>query len=275
MAQISFEQAEQISNEFNQQRNNNQNNNNQNGPQVGFFKLANDGDEAIVRFLHDTTSSFDLITVHEENVNGKKRKINCIRDAHEPIDRCPLCRKGGNTSTRFFIHLLEYKYDEKGNIYCEPKIWERSLEYATKLRDLINEYGPLSQCLFKVKRSGIAGSVDTKYSIMYAAPQVYPPESFPNRAELFGDYKVVGTVVMDKTAEELNEFITTGSFPQRQRAVSQAQQTESLNNPYNAPSTSGPQGQITLDQQPPQRAAAWGQQANNNANVTTNPTRYY
>jgi len=51
MAKISFEEA--------------QSNVNSNSTGIGFFSLADDGDEAIVRILHDSTDSFDIVTVHE------------------------------------------------------------------------------------------------------------------------------------------------------------------------------------------------------------------
>ena len=35
-----------------------------NNNSVGFFSLKNDGDEAIVRIMHDNTASFDILTEH-------------------------------------------------------------------------------------------------------------------------------------------------------------------------------------------------------------------
>ena len=202
MAQISFEQATK------------ELNNNWKGPSVGFFSLRNDGDEALVRFMHDNTSTFDLVTFHTVKVDGKDRKVNCIRDPREPLDNCPFCKANIPIHNRFFIHLIQYDKDETGKVIPTAKIWERSLSYATQLATLINEYGPLSECLFKIKRNGAAGSTDTTYSIMYASPQVYRPELYPNVPNIFEGYKTVGTIVMDKNYEELVQFMNTGKFPE-------------------------------------------------------------
>ena len=206
MGQVTFEQAtETMSATTNNSRNN-----------VSFFSLKNDGDEAIVRFMHDNTASFDIVAIHPNiSVDGKMRKVNCIRDAREPLDKCPLCNSGAKIENKFFIHLIQYVRDESGNIIPTAKVWERSLVYANQLATLINEYGPLSDCIFKIRRCGVAGSKDTTYQIMYASPQVYKPELYPKKEDLFEGFKVIGSIVMDKTFDELSSFVATGSFPSK------------------------------------------------------------
>lgn len=203
MGQISFEQATGSMQNFP----------GNNRSSVGFFSLKNDGDEAVVRFMHDSTASFDIVAVHPVTIDGKYRKVNCIRDAKDPLDNCPFCNNNIKLENKFFIHLIQYDKDQNGNIVASPKIWERSLAYANTLANLINEYGPLSDHVFKIKRSGVAKSVDTTYQIMYASPQVYRPELYPKKENLFEGYKTIGTLIMDKSFEDLNTFIQTGSFP--------------------------------------------------------------
>jgi len=181
---------------------------------VGFFSLKNDGDEAVVRFLHDSTDSFDLVTTHPVQVGGKFRRVNCIRDPRESLDNCPLCRSGQKIQQRFYIHLINYEKDENGNIVAQPQVWERTASYAITLKNLIDEYGPLSNCIFKIRRNGKAGSMDTTYTILYGNPQVYREEMYPIDADAFQDYKAVGNVVMDKTFDDLAEYVATGAFPE-------------------------------------------------------------
>lgn len=207
MGQISFEKASEVLNSVS----------NGNSSSVGFFTLKNDGDEAVVRFMHDDTSTFDIVAVHPVSVNGKIRKVNCIREATDPLNKCPFCESGVKLENRFFIHLIQYVKDEQGNIIPQAKIWERSLVYAKELASYINEYGPLSNCIFKIKRSGEAGSMDTKYQIMFASPQVYRPELYPSRPELFEGYKTIGGIVMDRSYEDMVTYLSTGSFPQKQQ----------------------------------------------------------
>lgn len=191
------------------------NDNSSSGFSVGFFNLKNDGDEAIVRIMHDNTASFELVTTHPVQIGNKYRRVNCIRDPREPMDNCPMCKSGAKVQQRFYIHLIQYVKDDSGNIVPQPKIWERSASYAVTIKNLIDEYGPLSDCIFKIRRNGEAGSMNTTYSILYGNPQIYRPELYPKDESAFENYSVVGSIVMDKSFEELSEFITTGEFPQK------------------------------------------------------------
>lgn len=183
-----------------------------------FFSLKNDGDEAIVRFMHDDVNSFDIVTTHKIYSEGKYAgRVNCLREAHEPIDHCPLCAKGDKPEHRFYIHMLQYTRDEMGNMVSTPKVWERSLSYAKELKNLISDYGPLSNCLFKVRRNGAAGDMKTTYSLTICMPQNYPPELYPLTTDdltLFGEYTAIGNAVMNRTFDELFTYATTGVMPQ-------------------------------------------------------------
>ena len=118
--------------------------NQQSSSQVGFFTLKDDGDEAIVRFMHDDTASFEILGTHQIKVNGKFRRINCIRNPQDPISSCPFCEGGEKLEYRFFIHLLQYTNNPDGTVSVEPKVWERSISYANKMREYIMNYGPMS-----------------------------------------------------------------------------------------------------------------------------------
>ena len=200
MAQIRFDEIQE------------QNSNNRNG--VGFFSLKNDGDEAVVRIMHDNTDTFDIVSTHAIQLGGKFRRVNCCRSPYDPVDVCPLCASGNSSQHRIYIHLIQYERDENGKIIAVPKVWERSVSYAKIIKDLITTYGPLSNVLLIIKRSGAAGSMDTKYSIMYAPPQIYNDNTYPKvNAEAFDGYTAIGTAVMNKTPEEIGVFVETGSFP--------------------------------------------------------------
>lgn len=207
MSRVSYEQASHVGNYSS------------NNYKVGFFSLKNDGDEAVVRFPYDSTEQFDIFAVHPVQIDGKYSRVNCIRDAREPLDKCPLCNAGVKLENRFYIKIIQYDRDETtGNIVPTAKVWDRPISYATTLASYINEYGPLSECVFKIKRRGVAKSLDTKYDIMLASPQVYRPELYPNKVELFEDFNILGAIVKDKNFDELNEFLSTGKFPNRQQS---------------------------------------------------------
>lgn len=188
---------------------------NEGGDGIKMFGLKDDGDEAIVRILHDSVDDFDILTTHSIKVGDKYRKISCIRDPREPIDNCPLCKTNVKIQQRFFIHMLVYTKDNAGNIICTPMVWERNAnEFAKKFKTLIDEYGPLSQSVFKIKRNGKAGSMDTTYEVMYCNPAFYTAELYPINTQAFANYDTLGRIVMDKTFDEIVTYINTGSFPQ-------------------------------------------------------------
>lgn len=188
---------------------------------IGFFSLRNDGDEAIVRIMHDSIDSFDLVTTHPIQIGGKYRRVNCIRDPHEALDNCPLCRSGSKIQQRMYIHLIQYVRDDQGKITPQGKVWERAASYAVTIKNLIDEYGPLSNCIFKIRRNGKAGSMDTTYSILYSNPQVYRNEDYPKINNMFESYSAVGTAVLNKNFDEISEFIATGDFPQAAKVARQ------------------------------------------------------
>lgn len=206
MAQISFDQVQtsQV-----------------NPNSVNFFSLADDGDEAIVRFLVDDVSDFDIVSVHEEMVAGKRRKVDCLRTPREPLDKCPLCYAGHKTSQRFFIHLLQYfKNPDTGEIEVVPCVWERSTAYCTTLKNLIEEYGPLSESIFKIRRNGAKGDMQTTYSIMFGNPNIYKEEFYPKNVEAFENFSVLNTIVLSKTENDMEYFLNCGEFPQEDNSSS-------------------------------------------------------
>lgn len=186
-----------------------------NSPRVGFFSLKDDGDEAIVRFLCDSVSEFEVFSVHSITLGGKFRKVNCIRDPKAPIDDCPLCREEYTLQRKIYVRLIQYERDENGNLVALPKVWERAGGFASQLKALIDEYGPLSEVLFKVKRSGKAGSRETSYNMFYCNPNVYKDELYPKHTEYFNNYKIEGGLVLNKSFDELETFLNTGAFPEK------------------------------------------------------------
>lgn len=174
---------------------------------VGFFKLANDGDEAVVRFAYTDPSEFKVYTVHPMTVEGKFRTINCLRDLQGSLDDCPLCSAGVQLQQKFFIKLIEYVRNEDGSITPTPKVWERSASYVQILTNLFTEYGDISDCIFKIKRSGAKGDVNTTYSILFGNPSIYNSQLYPKDFSAFENYKILGGPLMDKNYNELKELV--------------------------------------------------------------------
>ena len=215
---------------------------------VGFFSLKNDGDDALVRILHNSVDDFDMLSCHTLEMDGKFKKINCLRGAREPVNKCPLCEaQVGKLTQKIFIHLIQYTKDEQGNIVALPKIWERSISYARTLKGLIDEYGPLERCIFKIRRQGTRGDMQTTYSILFQNPSIYPEDKFPIDKSAFEHYSALGTFVMNKSYEDCVSFVREGKFPETQTSTQNAdwgapptptqfQQAQPVVNPYINPS---------------------------------------
>lgn len=209
MGQINFEAWKNKQAAQTKTTNNNNYQQKDDKPYVGYFTLKNDKDYAIVRIMHDSPADFDMVTGHRFTVNDKLRMVNCLReDLNDPVEKCPLCAAGKKTEDKIYIHLIEYSMDPQGQIIATPKIWERSASYANTLINYINEYGPLSDVIFKLTRNGEAGSKKTTYDLMYTNPNVYRPELYPKKSELFEGYKAVGNAVWTLKADKLNEMLS-------------------------------------------------------------------
>lgn len=230
---------------------------------VGFLSLKNDGDEAIVRIMHDSVDDFDILTIHPVTVGGKFRTVNCIRDPRDPLGKCPLCESGVKVQSKIFIHMLQYVTDETGKIVAKPVVWERPISYATKLKNDLSEYGPLSNVIFKVKRNGVAGDKSTTYDMRMANPSMYNETSYPKTEGAFKDYSACGTIVMDKNYDELMSFVTTGDF----------------NNGASKSTSSIPSDANVVEYDTPTPRESWapsnGGYSPNGTSAPSRPTRYY
>lgn len=182
-----------------------QNNDNNGGSKIGFLQLKNDGDYAIVRFLDVDPATYDIGALHTLGKENKYRRISCPRNPFDPMDKCPLCENGEKVLMKMYVKLINY-VDENGEIVEKPCLWERPAGFAKKLNSLIDEYGDISECLFKVVRNG--SGLDTTYEILYAPANKYPNEKYPMESKsVFDGYSAFGKLVKEYTFEQLNDLV--------------------------------------------------------------------
>lgn len=190
----------------------------------GFFKLENNHDKAVVRFLHENYEDFSRRPVHYVRVPDKKFRtaINCLRGDSEPETACPLCSCGltkeqcGKRSKKIYIEFLVYKILDRNNKVIkdytnEPKrlVWERDRRFDDKIFSLASRFNPLCDFVFQVERFGESGSTNTEYDIYTIdVDQSQYPFELPEKV-----YNPDGVQVADKTADEMNYYIENGSFP--------------------------------------------------------------
>lgn len=199
-----------------------QSNDTQTSGSVSFFSLKDDGEEAIVRFMHDTTDSFDIFQTHTIRVNGKFKQINCLRNPSDPVEKCPFCRYNSTNpssneyklSNCIIIHMLQYTKDQSGNIICSPVIWQRALSYAHKLSNFIDNYGPLSDIICKIIRRGKRGDLSTTYEIIpNLSKMVFPDNLYIKDDSAFKNFNSLGIAVLNKSYDDIEYFINNDEFP--------------------------------------------------------------
>lgn len=193
---------------------------------VGYFGLKDDGDEAIVRFNYSSVKDFNIVTVHNiktTNKEGKEfyKRVSCLRGVNDPMDKCPLCARGSKLESKLalklYVKLIEYVKTDDGRITPKAKVWERPASFAGDLKTYLDEYGDLSDFIFKIKRRGVRGSLQTTYDIIPTRPEIYKPEIYVKDFSDFNDFKLAGSNYLVKTAEEMNIHINTGAFPKTVR----------------------------------------------------------
>lgn len=183
-----------------------------------FFTLRDNGDTARVRFLYNTVDDIDGYAVHEVEVDGKRRYVNCIRSYNEPIDNCPLCSAGYKVIPKMFIKL--YNEDAK-----EAQIWERGKTYFQKIASLSARYNPLCNEVIEIERSGAKGDMKTSYNF-------YPIDNSEFDLESVECSEPLGTIILDKTADEINAYLNTGSFPSDSQKIANQRQGNSQEPPW-------------------------------------------
>lgn len=159
-----------------------------------YFNLWNDGDSAIVRILHTTTDTIESIKSHKVTVNDKNRRVRCLET------NCPLCNANNRADDKIYIHLFDYTDNRE-------KVWERTDKIIPQLVTLQQAWTPLHSAVLKITRRG---DEFPKYDI-----EVQNPNLFNTPDMTLIDEPVAKMFSMKRTAEEIEEYIKTGNFPER------------------------------------------------------------
>lgn len=170
------------------------------GERTNFFTIKNDGEVKKIRFMYANSNDVEGLAVHEVNVNGKTRYVNCLRDYNSPIDDCPLCKAGYNQKAKVYVPVYDC-YEEK--VY----IWERGKKFLSKLSSLFSRFPDMVAHEFEIERHGAPKSTDTTYEIYEVSHDNTKLTDLPEIP------KVLGGFVLDKNAQEMEEYLKTGNFP--------------------------------------------------------------
>ena len=165
-----------------------------------WFQLKNDGDVARVQFMLNSIDDIPIFSTHKIKIGDKDRYVDCLRNPQDPIDACPFCAAGLPAKAVRFIVMFQHD-DNK------VKIWERGRQFISKLQGLINRYNPLEDKVFEIERHGKAGDTSTKY-------EIYPLDGVdPVNMDEVEMPELEGSLILKKTAEEMEVYLDTGNFP--------------------------------------------------------------
>jgi len=209
------------------------------GRRTKFFNLEDDGARAIIRFYHVNGDDIQKLPVHSVFVGERKMKVACLRMPDEPEDNCPLCEAGELVSPKMFIKILVYSPDKSGMYTLKPElqIWERGKSFRKQLQSLINRYAankPLMNTVFEIERCGKKGDNKTTYQI-YKADELGPDECLLPDPDEIEDFDALGTIVKDKTFDEMQEYLETGEFPKKEKNTEKSDRRVETSEPVRRP----------------------------------------
>ena len=169
-----------------------------------FFSLKDDGDVARVRFMYNSMEDVVGYAVHEVEVDGKKRYVNCLRAYNEPKSKCPFCADNQFQRAKLYIPMYDIDNDE-------VKIWERGKNFFAKMSAICARYSnadtPLVAHTFDVERHGKKGDTSTVYEIYETGADDTTLEDLPEIPE------ILGTIILDKSAEDMEYYLDNQCFP--------------------------------------------------------------
>lgn len=167
---------------------------------AGYFSLKNDKDVARVRFMYNSIDDVEGYAVHQVEIDGKKRWVNCLREYNQPIDTCPFCREKKFTSAKLFIPL--YNIDED-----RVQVWERGKKFISKISSVCARYPNVVSHVFEIERNGKPHETTTTYEIYEVDRDDTTLEDLPEASN------PLGTIVLDKSADDMEFFLDNGYFP--------------------------------------------------------------
>lgn len=167
---------------------------------AGYFSLKNDKDVATVRFMYNSIDDVEGYAVHQVEIDGKKRYVNCIREYNEPLDKCPFCSAKKFQQAKLFIPV--YNVNEQ-----KIQIWERGKKFFSKISSLCARYDNLVSHEFEIERNGKKGETTTSYEIYEVKHDDTTMEDLPEVPE------IIGGLVLDKSADDMDFYLENGYFP--------------------------------------------------------------
>ena len=166
---------------------------------AGYFSLKNDKDVATVRFMYNSIDDVEGYAVHQVEIDDKKRYVNCLREYNEPKEKCPFCKANMFTTAKLFIPIYNVDQDR-------VQVWERGKKFISKISSICARYPNVVSHKFVIERNGKAGDTSTTYEIYEVDKDDTSLEDLPEQNN------VLGTLVLDKSADDMEFYLDNGYF---------------------------------------------------------------
>lgn len=167
---------------------------------TGYFSLKNDKDVAQVRFMYNDVDDVEGYAVHQVEIDGKKRWVNCLREYNQPVDACPFCRAKMFTSAKLFVPLYNIDQDK-------VQVWERGKKFISKISSICARYPNVVSHIFEIERNGQKGDTSTTYEIYEIDRDDTKMEDLPEASD------PLGTIILDKSADDMEFYLENEYFP--------------------------------------------------------------
>lgn len=179
----------------------------------GFFSLKNDKETATVRFMYENAEDIEGFSVHRVQVGDRERYVNCLREYNDPVDACPFCANKYPTYAKIFVPL----YNEKAG---QLQFWERGRKFYAQISSLVSRYKNTVARTFDIERNGKPGDTATSYNFYpLGDPDGTTVQDILDDLGLDEMPSPIGTIILDKTADDMEYYVSNGDFPERQTEV--------------------------------------------------------
>ena len=202
---------------------------------VGFFKLKDNGDAAIVRIGLSSIDELKFATIHKHKNGTRWEATSCLNTLGSSDGNvCPLCAeaaKPGSAVSKakkvcYVPMLASYKNADGTYAAPIPVIWERPAAFSRELATKLSILQDLKNTYFLITRNGAANSQSTTYSLDNLPENLvanYGVNIAPDFSA-FNNFKIERHSYWVRTADEMNAYLRTGTFPQRAQTNAQPAQ---------------------------------------------------
>ena len=165
-----------------------------------WFQLKNDKDIATVQFMHDNPEDLAPYVCHRVKVGDRERYVDCLATYGE---ECPLCHAGHQQKLVRFVVMYQHEDNQM-------KIWERGKNFIQQIQGHMNRCSNFPTWVFQIERNGKAGDMKTTYNLYNMGQGVQGNAVDTSNIEI---PQIMGKVVLQKNAVEMETYLQTGNFP--------------------------------------------------------------